>query len=93
MPEDLTVYLHFPCFDGVISAVLACEYLERKHGWKTEQIVPVNYSGREKWASQPLAKPAAVVDFLSSGRGFLGRSSSNDFFDAGVRGARQAKRF
>ena len=64
MPEDLTVYLHFPCFDGVISAVLACEYLERKHGWKTGQIVPVNYSGREKWASQPLAKPAAVVDFL-----------------------------
>ena len=64
MPEALTVYLHFPCFDGVISAVLACEYLERKHGWKTGQIVPVNYSGREKWAARALDKPAAVVDFL-----------------------------
>ena len=64
MAETLTVYLHFPCFDGVISAVLACEYLERKQGWKTGDIAPVNYSGRETWTSQPLAKPAAVVDFL-----------------------------
>ncbi len=64
MPDALTLYLHFPCFDGVISAVLASVYLERKYGWKTGQIVPVNYSRRETWASQPLARPAAVVDFL-----------------------------
>src|ERR1039457_1331230 len=64
MPDPLTVYLHFPCFDGIISAVLASEYLERKHGWRTKKIVPVNYSMRESWASQSLAKPAAVVDFL-----------------------------
>jgi hypothetical protein len=63
MPDALTLYLHFPCFDGVISAVLASEYLQRKYGWKTETIVPVNYSERENWASQSLAKPAAVVDF------------------------------
>jgi hypothetical protein len=64
MQDALTVYLHFPCFDGVISAVLACEYLERKRGWKTGQIVPVNYSERESWTTRPLDKPAAVVDFL-----------------------------
>lgn len=64
MQDALTVYLHFPCFDGVISAVLACEYLERKHGWKTGRIVPVNYSARETWTSQSFTKPAAVVDFL-----------------------------
>jgi hypothetical protein len=64
MPEALTVYLHFPCFDGVVSAVLACEYMERKYGQKTGQIVPVNYSSRATWVSHPLAKPAAVVDFL-----------------------------
>src|ERR1035438_6379804 len=64
MPDALTVYLHFPCFDGVISAVLACEYLERKYGQKTGQIIPVNYSSRATWTSHPLAKPAAVVDFL-----------------------------
>jgi len=64
MAEPLTVYLHFPCFDGVISAVLACEYLERKRGWVTRKIVPVNYSARESWLASPLAKPAVVVDFL-----------------------------
>jgi hypothetical protein len=64
MAEPLTVYLHFPCFDGVISAVLACEYLERKRGWATRDIVPVNYSARASWLTSPLAKPAAVVDFL-----------------------------
>jgi hypothetical protein len=64
MPEALTVYLHFPCFDGVISAVLACEYLQRKHGQQTGQIIPVNYAERESWIAQPLARPAAVVDFL-----------------------------
>jgi hypothetical protein len=64
MPDALTVYLHFPCFDGIISAVLASEFLERKHGWKTEQIIPVNYSERGSWATRPLSKPAAVVDFL-----------------------------
>jgi hypothetical protein len=64
MPDSLTVYLHFPCFDGVISAALASEYLDRKHGWKTGQIVPVNYSERADWTARSLAKPAAVVDFL-----------------------------
>jgi hypothetical protein len=63
MPKTLSVYLHFPCFDGVVSAVLASEYLERKHGWITQQIVPVNYSGRDAWLARPLSKPAAVVDF------------------------------
>src|ERR1035437_847654 len=64
MPEALTVYLHFPCFDGVVSAVLACEYTARKYGQKSGQIVPVNYFTRATWVSHPLAKPAAVVDFL-----------------------------
>ncbi len=63
MAEPLTVYLHFPCFDGVISAVLAAEYLERKHGLAVGDVVPVNYSERLTWLARPLAKPAAVVDF------------------------------
>ena len=64
MAETYTVYLHFPCFDGVISAVLASEYLKRKHGVDTRDIVPVNYSDRDGWLARSLAKPAAVVDFL-----------------------------
>jgi hypothetical protein len=64
MPEALTIYLHFPCFDGVVSAVLAGEYLEKKYGWKTQGVVPVNYSERAAWPTHTLTKPAAVVDFL-----------------------------
>jgi hypothetical protein len=64
MPNELTVYLHFPCFDGVVSAVLASEYLKQKKGWDTREVVPCGYSDRSTWVSCPLARPAAVVDFL-----------------------------
>ncbi len=64
MPETLTVYLHFPCFDGVVSASLTCEFLERKYGWKTADLVPVDYSRRATWLSEALPKQSAVVDFL-----------------------------
>jgi hypothetical protein len=64
MAETFTVYLHFPCFDGIVSAVLASEYLKRKQGIETGQFVPVNYSDRQTWLTRPLQKPAAVVDFL-----------------------------
>lgn len=64
MASKVTVYLHFPCFDGVVSAVLASEYLEKKHEWGLADVVPVDYSERGTWPSRPLAKPAAVVDFL-----------------------------
>jgi hypothetical protein len=63
MLGNLTVYLHFPCFDGVISAVLAGEYMERKHGLALGEIVPVNYSEQTAWISRELQKPAAVVDY------------------------------
>jgi hypothetical protein len=61
--NSLTLYLHFPCFDGVISAVLASEYLSRKRGWITGSIVPVNYDPKRSWAATPLNQPAVVVDF------------------------------
>ena len=64
MANDLTIYLHFPCFDGVISAVLASEYLAHKRGWSTTDVVPLGYEERETWVSRPLSKPAAVVDYL-----------------------------
>ena len=63
MLGNLTVYVHFPCFDGVVSAVLASEYLKRKQGLEIGQIIPVTYPVRETWLSRSLAKPAAVVDF------------------------------
>jgi hypothetical protein len=64
MADAITLYLHFPCFDGVISAVLASEYLRRKHGWETREIVPVDYARQAEWAASALKEPAVVVDFL-----------------------------
>jgi hypothetical protein len=64
MAESIALYLHFPCFDGVVSAVLASEYLERKRGWTTGEIVPVNYDRQSTWAKSKLLPNAVVVDFL-----------------------------
>lgn len=64
MAESVTIYLHFPCFDGVISAVLASEYLNRTRGWSTRRVVPVNYEKQKQWPTRKLFQPAAVVDFL-----------------------------
>jgi hypothetical protein len=64
MTNTIAVYLHFPCFDGVVSAVLASEYLRRKKGWETREVIPVDYSRQAGWADSPLAEPAVIVDFL-----------------------------
>jgi hypothetical protein len=72
MSEALTVYLHFPCFDGVVSAALVCEYMERKYGQKTGKIVPVNYSS----CCGGLPLPSRC--------GLLGRSSSDNLSDTRV---------
>ena len=64
MAKPLTIYLHFPCFDGVISAVLAGEYSRQKLGWDAGELVPVDYDAKDTWIKRRLAKPAAVVDFL-----------------------------
>jgi hypothetical protein len=64
MSNSLSVYLHFPCFDGVVSAVLACEYLQRTRGWTTKRIIPLDYDQRSTWAKRRLSQNAVVVDFL-----------------------------
>ena len=63
MTEGATLYLHYPCFDGVISSVLAWEFLEGQ-GWKFTKFCPVNYGLRRTWPSTKLETPCAVVDFL-----------------------------
>lgn len=59
---DATLYFHNACFDGLVSAALAREFLEQE-GWKFHNLVPVGYELRESWLN-PLSGPAAVVDFL-----------------------------
>jgi hypothetical protein len=59
-----TLYLHYPCFDGVVSGALAWQFLETHRHWKIEHICPVNYDLRDTWLSTSLQIPCAVVDFL-----------------------------
>jgi hypothetical protein len=58
-----TLYLHFPCFDGLVSGVLASDLLEQQ-GWSFKRFRPVNYDLRARWASERLDPQSAVVDFL-----------------------------
>lgn len=63
-PPKATLHLHFPCFDGLISAVLASDFLENALGWEIGRFCPVNYNRLGKWRSEELALNSAVVDFL-----------------------------
>jgi hypothetical protein len=63
-PHQLTVYLHFPCFDGVVSAALTSEVLRSRSGLHLNALVPVTYDLRRNWIQTRLQKPAAIVDFL-----------------------------
>lgn len=57
------LFYHSPCFDGIVSAVLACDFAEATGLWRRTSLHPVNYDARSTWLS-PLPGPAAVVDFL-----------------------------
>jgi hypothetical protein len=58
------LYFHSPCFDGIVSAVLAWDYLENRESWVQVTLHQVNYHLREQWLASPLEEPSAVVDFL-----------------------------
>jgi hypothetical protein len=58
-----TLCLHFPCFDGLISGVLAFKFLEAQ-GWSFTRIEPLNYNVRPTWLQSHLPPRTAVVDFL-----------------------------
>ncbi len=62
--RDAVLYFHYPCFDGLVSAVLASEFLESHEDWHISEFQPVDYTLREAWLSAKFEKPAAIVDFL-----------------------------
>lgn len=60
-----TIYFHAPCFDGLISAVIARDYLETQNGWNIKNLEPITYTMvDEKWLNSPLNDRSAIVDFL-----------------------------
>jgi len=62
--RNSTLYFHYPCFDGLVSAVLAWEFLETHEDWRITEFGPIDYKVRGSWLSNDLSKPAAIVDFL-----------------------------
>ena len=58
------LYFHAPCFDGVVSAAIASEYLACVKHYPHVQLHGVNYDLRDTWLASELKRPAAVVDFL-----------------------------
>ena len=58
------LYFHSPCFDGVVSAALTAEYLEKIKHYPEVHLHAVNYDLRNAWLSLRLQVPCAVVDFL-----------------------------
>src|SRR5260370_26625602 len=62
--RNATLYFHYPCFDGLVCAVLASEFLEHDEGWNITDFHPVDYTLRDHWLSSQLKMPCAIVDFL-----------------------------
>ena len=59
-----TLYFHYPCFDGIISCILAWDFLEKTRRWNFVRFGPIGYHIRPTWVLEELKKPCAIVDFL-----------------------------
>jgi len=64
MKNQGTLFLHYPCFDGIVSAALAAHVLMHAQGWRIRTIEPVDYSVAKSWLARKLPEKSAVVDFL-----------------------------
>jgi hypothetical protein len=64
LTKDGALFFHYPCFDGLVSGVLAWVFLEYSKNWRIERFYPVNYGIRESWLATEFSTPTAVVDFL-----------------------------
>lgn len=63
-PSEGTLFLHYPCFDGLVSAAIAWDFLESRRAWTIQNIRFVNYGQAKTWLETQLPKHSAVVDFL-----------------------------
>ncbi|MDX6500205.1 MAG: hypothetical protein QOG23_3465 [Blastocatellia bacterium] len=64
MNKESHLYFHSPCFDGIVSCVLAWDFLEATQGWVIQSVHAVNYDARPGWLLKKLNAPCGVVDFL-----------------------------
>lgn len=63
-PRGASVYFHAPCMDGIVSAVVASDFVERVLGWSETALIGVNYDARDTWLSRALGARSVVLDFL-----------------------------
>ncbi|MBV8368503.1 MAG: hypothetical protein JO036_06155 [Candidatus Eremiobacteraeota bacterium] len=63
-PRDAALILHYPCFDGLVSAAVAWDVLETERGWSPSRLQFVNYDLQSTWLDTSLPQDSAVVDFL-----------------------------
>jgi hypothetical protein len=64
MRDGGLLYFHAPCFDGLVSAALAWDFLEQRAGWTRVRPRGVNYGIRPRWPALKPKAEFAVVDFL-----------------------------
>lgn len=62
--ERATLLFHSPCFDGIASAVITCDFLRSREGWPEPELRHVNYDLKTTWLAERFPQPTAVVDFL-----------------------------
>lgn len=87
-----TLLFHAPCFDGVVSAVLAHDFLRRWTGWADLTLEGVDYAIARQWLQRPLKPRTAVVDFLYHPQAaFWADHHSTTFLSAAARTHRQRR--
>jgi hypothetical protein len=64
MKQKSKLLFHSPCFDGIVSAVLASDFLQHREQWSDIECTHVNYDARETWLTRRLESRTAIVDFL-----------------------------
>lgn len=64
MQKSASLYFHSPCFDGIVSSVIASDFLEVQFRWVIERFYAVDYNDRAEWLSRSLQDTCAVVDFI-----------------------------
>lgn len=78
--STLHVFFHSPCLDGIVSAVLAWDFLERQEGIGRVRLHPVGYDVRRSWRSKKLPRNSVIVDFsVPSRRALLADHHSTTF--------------
>lgn len=63
-PIDGTLFVHYPCFDGLVSAAVISDFLVSRKRWSIRDVRFVNYELLPRWMNEHLPQASVIVDFL-----------------------------